>query len=149
MHTGWKSREGVLEVFAKIPGGGGSRLSGKIARGVHLFWVTFIAFLLTSFLKICLGVLFHTPLTPLCASMTEKVNLVDLSDFRLVMGFLFHLNKETKLKSSQFKIYFKWRKRWDLFLSVQADQRDETCFCLYLLTGCVLNVFTWEFVFPG
>jgi hypothetical protein len=31
--------EGVPEVFAKIPRGGGSRLLGKIAWGRPLFWV--------------------------------------------------------------------------------------------------------------
>jgi hypothetical protein len=30
---------GVWDVFAKFLGGGGSRVSGKIARGVHLFFV--------------------------------------------------------------------------------------------------------------
>ncbi len=57
--------EGVRDVFAKIPRGG-SRVAGKIARGGPPI-LCFIAFLLTSFSKICLGgggVLFHTPLPP-------------------------------------------------------------------------------------
>ncbi len=72
MHTGWKSRggEGVLEVFAKIPRRG-SRVSGKIARGGPPI-LRFIAFLLTSFSKICLGgavSYLPPPLPPLCVSM--------------------------------------------------------------------------------
>jgi hypothetical protein len=47
---------------------GGSRLSGKITRGVHLFGVL-LHFYYQVFRKFAWGVLFHTPLTPLCASM--------------------------------------------------------------------------------
>jgi hypothetical protein len=59
---------------------GVSRLSGKIAwRGTPI--LGFIAFLLTSFSKICLGerVLFYPPppgRPPLCASMFETINFV-------------------------------------------------------------------------
>jgi len=49
-----KSRRGLAQIFAKIPGGG-----VKIARGSPM--LGFIAFLLASFSKICLGVLFHPP----------------------------------------------------------------------------------------
>jgi hypothetical protein len=56
---------GVLEVFAKTPRGEGSRVLRKIARGGPPI-LCFIAFLLTSFSKICLGEsLFHTPPSPL------------------------------------------------------------------------------------
>jgi hypothetical protein len=56
---------GILEVFAKIPRGGGSRVSGKIAwGGGGLPILGFIAFLLTSFSKICLGGSVSYPLPP-------------------------------------------------------------------------------------
>ncbi len=62
--------EGVPDVFAKISrGGGGSGLSGKIARGSPYF-------LLTSFLKICLGGAVPSPFPPsLCASMLRILSL--------------------------------------------------------------------------
>ncbi len=74
MHTGWKSRGGGFGMFLPKFLGGGLGFQEKLPGGVHLFCY-FIAFLLTSFSKICLGgVLFHTPPSPppyppLCASM--------------------------------------------------------------------------------
>jgi hypothetical protein len=55
---------------------GGSRVSGKIARGGPPI-LRFIAFLLTSFSKICLGGAVSyppppPPLPPLCASMNTN-----------------------------------------------------------------------------
>jgi hypothetical protein len=63
MHMGWKSRRGQ-GFQEKLPGG--PPILG------------FIAFLLTSFSKNCLGVLFHTPLTPhppLRASMHKSIKV--------------------------------------------------------------------------
>jgi hypothetical protein len=63
----------------KMPGGGGQGFLEKLPGGSTYFGLyTYIAFLLTSFSKNCLGVLFHTPLTPhqpLRASMHKSIKV--------------------------------------------------------------------------
>jgi hypothetical protein len=55
--------EGVRDVFAKIPRGGVKGFGKNCLGGPPI--LGFIAFLLTSFLKICLGGAVSSPLTPL------------------------------------------------------------------------------------
>jgi hypothetical protein len=96
--------KGYLMFLPKsLGGGGGSRLSGKIAGGSPYFG--FYCILLTSFSKICLGVLFHPPSTltppPPCVLLWQEDRRCQIWSWKILVICKFNTKLWKKLTLSK------------------------------------------------
>ncbi len=75
--------EGVAQIFAKIPRGGGSRLSGKIARGVTYFG--FYCIFINKSYEVCLrrSYIYPPPSPPPCVHLCQQSKIQWLQNFKI------------------------------------------------------------------
>ncbi len=111
---------GVADIFAKIPGGWGSRLSGKIARGFLI--LGFVEFLLTSFFENLHAGAVSSPLSlplPLCAFVMRPVQ--KRASMCVATKVIFPVNRQNPLKltlsfSNRLKTIEKIKVNWFFYI---------------------------------